>query len=76
MCVCFFFNVNSVVTKSGICTFFNPICHCACIPLALIVMQTHSNSAHTLPDDGYNDMYVDDHAISPVEAGTSRDCHG
>jgi hypothetical protein len=36
-----------------------------------MVMQTCSNSARTLPDDDYDDMYVNDCAVSPVEAGAT-----
>ena len=36
-----------------------------------MVMQTRSNSAHTLPVDDYNNMYVDDCAVGSVEAGAS-----
>jgi len=53
--------------------FFDPIRHRARIPLAPMVMQTRSNSARTFPDDDYDDMYVGDHAVSPVEAGASDD---
>lgn len=34
-------------------------------------MQTRSNSARTLPADGYDDFYADDRAVSPVEARSS-----
>jgi len=58
-----FFGIDSVVTKSGIGLFFDPLHHCSCP----IVMQTRSNSACTLPDDENDNIYASDHTISPFE---------
>ena len=58
-----FFGVDSVVTKSGIELFFNPLYHRSCP----IIMQTRSDSARASPDNNNDDIYASDRAMSPFE---------
>ena len=58
-----FFSVDSVVTKSGIELFFDPLYHCSCP----IIMQTCSDSAHASPDNDNDDIYASDCAVGLFE---------